>query len=75
MDEHTIYVTANDGRWAVSVRLDAHGTPYPDRTRAVAAARRACRYKWEIDGQPCAVRVRDEDGTWRELELFGSAWS
>jgi hypothetical protein len=75
MDEHTIYVTAQAGRWAVSASLDAHGNVYPDRARAVAAARNACRRKWEIEGQPCVVRVRDEDGAWRELELFGSAWS
>ena len=59
----------------MSVSLDAQGTSYPDRARAVSAARRACRHKWEIEGEPCVVRVRDEDGTWRELELFGSAWS
>jgi hypothetical protein len=75
MDGHTIFVTSSNGRWAVSVSLDGHGASYPDRSRAVAAARRACRQKWEIEGEPCVVRVRDEDGTWRELELFGSAWS
>jgi hypothetical protein len=75
MDEHTIYVTASNGGWAVSVSLDGHGKRYPDRALAVTAARRACRQKWEIEGQPCVVRVRDEDGSWRELELFGSAWS
>jgi hypothetical protein len=75
MDGHTIYVTMDNGRWAVSVNPGGHGQWYPDRTRAVAAARRACRHKWETEGEPCVVRVCDEDGTWRELELFGSAWS
>jgi len=75
MDEHTIYVTVSEGQWAVSASLDGQGHAYPDRSRAVAAARRACRHKWEIEGEPCVVRVRDEDGAWRELELFGSAWS
>jgi hypothetical protein len=75
MEGHTIYVTSCNGRWAVGVSPDAPGHSYPDRSRAVAAARRACRHKWEIEGEPCAVRVRDEDGTWRELELFGAAWS
>ena len=75
MDEHTIYVIPADGRWSVSASLDGHGTRYPDRERAVAAARRACRKKWEIEGAPCVVRVRDEDGAWREVDLFGTAWS
>ena len=75
MDEHTIYVIPTDGRWSVSASPNGPGTRYPDRDRAVAAARRACRNKWEIEGEPCVVRVRDEDGAWREVDLFGTAWS
>jgi hypothetical protein len=75
MDEHTIYVIPREGRWVVSVSRDGHGWGYPDRNLAVAAARRACRKKWEIEGSPCVVRVREEDGAWREVELFGTAWS
>lgn len=75
MDEHAIFVIPIDGRWSVSASQTLPGARYDDRALAVAAARRACRHKWEIEGAPCVVRLRDDEGRWRELELFGTAWS
>ena len=73
-DDHTIYVMLSDNRWAVGISPTGSGLRYPDRNSALAAARRACRHKWEIEGQRCTVRVRGEDGQWEDTELFGSAW-
>lgn len=74
MDDHTIYVMLTNERWAVGVSPNSAGLRYPDRNAAVAAARRACRHKWEIEGQRCVVRVLGESGEWEDAELFGSAW-
>jgi hypothetical protein len=74
VDEHTIYVILSNDRWAVGVGPQAQVRRYPDRGSAVAAARRACRLKWEIEGHQCTVRVCGENGEWEEAELFGSAW-
>jgi hypothetical protein len=74
MDDHTIYVRMTNERWAVSVDPYAAGNRYPDRATALAAARRACRHKWEIEGRPCVVRVRGDNGLWEDADLFGNAW-
>jgi hypothetical protein len=74
MDDHTIYVIASDDRWIVGITPTGPGTRYPDRESALAAARRACRHKWEIEGAPCVVRVATEDGQWADVELYGTAW-
>ena len=74
MDDHTIYVRLTDRRWAVSVDPASPGDPYPDRATALAAARRACIHKWEMEGSPCVVRIRTDEGTWEEVELYGSSW-
>jgi hypothetical protein len=74
MDEHVIYVMLRNDRWKVSASPTGLGTRYPDRESAIAAARRACRHKWEIEGEPCFVRICDEDGHWEQAELFGTAW-
>ena len=74
MDDHTIYVRLTNQRWAVSVDPSAPGTRYADRDAALSAARRACRHKWEIEGEPCRVRIRRDDGSWEEAELYGTAW-
>jgi hypothetical protein len=75
MDDHTIYVRMTNQHWAVSVDPAGQGNHYPDRNTALAAARRACRHKWEIEGQPCFVRVRGENGLWEDAALYGDAWS
>jgi hypothetical protein len=74
MADHIIYVMLRNDRWAVSASPNGLGTRYPDRASAVAAARRACRHKWEIEGEPCFVRVRDAEGRWEDAELYGTAW-
>ena len=74
MDEHTIYVHLTNESWAVGVDPTGPGTRYPDRATALSAARRACVRKWEIEGAPCRVRARGEDGSWEDIELYGTAW-
>jgi hypothetical protein len=74
MDDHTIYVRLTNQRWAVSIDPAAPGSHYPDCASALSAARRACVHKWEIEGAPCRVRLRDEGGEWMDVDLYGAAW-
>jgi hypothetical protein len=71
---HTIYVMLSNETWSVGISPTGLGTHYPDRATAIAAARRACRHKWELEGEPCHVRVRNENGLWEDAELYGTAW-
>jgi hypothetical protein len=55
------------GTWRVGLQPEGHGTEHADREGALAAARRASRRQWEATGEPCLLRVHEQDGTERVL--------
>lgn len=60
----TYYVSRVGEHWEIRCRSDPDATPYDDRDKAVAAARRAAEHLWARQRIACEVRLDDEDGRW-----------
>jgi hypothetical protein len=66
-----LYVAPTErGSWRVSITPGGYGTEHADKASALVAARRACRRQWERTGEPCLVRLQEEDGTRAVLAGF-----